>query len=584
MTAPLRIANCSGFYGDRLSAAREMVEDGPIDILTGDWLAELTMLLLQRDRAKDPNGGFAKTFLVQLRQVLGTCLDKGIRIVSNAGGMNPDGLADAVRQLAAELGKPVTVAVVRGDDLLPQLGDWNDRDLLRHLDTGESLAPRHGMPLAANAYLGAWGIVEALSRGADVVITGRTTDAAAVVAPAAWHHGWSRTDFDALAGALVAGHVIECGAQATGGNYSFFEEIEDLSPPGFPIAEIAADGSSVITKHEGTPGAVSIGTVTAQLLYEIGGPEYASPDVIARFDTIRLAQDGPDRVAVSGVRGLPPSGSLKAGVLLAAGWRNEVTVLLGGDRVDAKAARIDAAFWPRVGGKSAFAEARTDVIRGDHPSAAPHLRLSRVVLSAADPDRAKLGRAFTAPAIELALSSVPGMTLDGLPGKPRPCGVFWPVLVPEAEVRHTLHLGDEVVEIPPAPTGPEPDLVMPAQPPSAIVPVGRTRRTRFGDLVGARSGDKAGNANIGFWVREPGHWSWLAKYLTADRVRRWLGGFEGTVRIHPLPNLLSVNVEVVGWLGRGVASNLAPDPQAKCLAEGLRSMIVEVDESLLTSG
>src|SRR6056297_1135622 len=320
MTDPIRIANCSGFFGDRPSGALEMVEGGHIDVLTGDWLAELTMLILSRIRAKRAKGGYARTFVTQMEQVMGTCMDRGIKVVSNAGGLDPDGCAEAVAEVARRLGLSPTVAYVRGDDLLPRLDEFIAAGIdFAHLDTGEPLEDPSTY-VSANAYLGCWGIVEALTRGADIVITGRVTDAAVVCGPAAWHHGWGRDDWDELAGAVVAGHVIECSAQATGGNYSFFQEIPDYDDPssgarlGYPWAEIARDGSSVIGKHDGTGGLVSVGTVTSQLLYEIGGPAYLGPDVTARFDTIALDQEGPDRVRVSGVRGTPPPETLKVGI------------------------------------------------------------------------------------------------------------------------------------------------------------------------------------------------------------------------------------------------------------------------------
>jgi hypothetical protein len=281
-TRPVRIANCSGFYGDRISAAREMVEGGPIDVLTGDWLAELTMLILWKTKARNADGGYATTFLTQMEQVLGTCAERGIKVVSNAGGLNPAGCAAKVREIADRLGVQVRVAHVEGDDLMDRVDGL--RPVLTNLDTG---APLTADPVSANAYLGGWGIARALAEGADVVVTGRVTDASVVVGPASWWWAWSPTDWDRLAGAVAIGHVIECGAQTTGGNYAFFREIPDLSRPlGFPLAEIDADGSGVITKHPGTGGLVSVGTVTAQLLYEIGAPAYPNPDVVARFDTI----------------------------------------------------------------------------------------------------------------------------------------------------------------------------------------------------------------------------------------------------------------------------------------------------------
>ncbi len=318
MTDPIRIANCSGFFGDRPSAAREMVEGGSIDVLTGDWLAELTMLILSRIRAKRPRGGYARTFVAQMEEVMGTCMDRGIKVVSNAGGLDPDGCADAVAEVAQKLGLNPTIAFVNGDDLMPRLEELIAAGALQPFESGDP-TPDPAKLLTANAYLGCWGIVEALDAGADIVITGRVTDAAVVCGPAAWHHGWTPNDLDALAGAVVAGHVIECGTQATGGNYSFFTEIEGRNEIGgrarfgFPWADIEADGSCVIGKHDNTGGLVSIGTITSQLLYEIGGPRYLGPDVTARFDTIDLKQLAPDRVRISGTIGEPPPSDAQGG-------------------------------------------------------------------------------------------------------------------------------------------------------------------------------------------------------------------------------------------------------------------------------
>ena len=368
-TEVLRVANCSGFFGDRLSAAREMVDGGPIDVLTGDWLAELTMGVLLKQRTRDPKTGYAGTFVTQLRDVLGECLDRDIKIVSNAGGLNPEACAAEVEAIAAALGRPVRVAVVTGDDATEafaaaRAGGWE----APHLDTG---APMKGEPDVASAYLGCWGIAEALAEGADVVVAGRVSDASVVAGPAAWRFGWRRDDWDALAGAVVAGHIIECGAQATGGNYSFFDEIPDMTRPGFPIAEIAADGSAVITKHPGTGGAVTIGTVTAQLLYEIDGPRYLNPDVVARFDTIALAQEGPDRVRVSGVHGEPAPGTVKVGALASAGWRNRTTFVLTGLGIEAKAELAQRQLWAAIpGGREAFEDVDVRLLRADRPDPA----------------------------------------------------------------------------------------------------------------------------------------------------------------------------------------------------------------------
>src|SRR3990172_1591342 len=248
MADPIRIANCAVFFGDRQSAAREMVEGGAIDVLTGDWLAELTMLILARTRVKRPGGGYAHTFVDQMEQVMGTCLDRGIKVVSNAGGLDPDGCAEAVAELARKLGLHPKIAYVRGDDLLPRMKELVAADQLHHFETGEPIKDASAF-LTANAYLGCWGIAEALGQGADIVITGRCTDAAIVCGPAAWHHGWGRTDWNALAGAVVAGPVIEGSTQATGGNYSFFTGVPGMARVGVPPGGVGPGRSSPVRHH-----------------------------------------------------------------------------------------------------------------------------------------------------------------------------------------------------------------------------------------------------------------------------------------------------------------------------------------------
>ena len=284
MSDVIRIANCSGFYGDRLDAAREMVEGGPIDVLTGDYLAELTMsILYSQIQTRGENMGYVGTFLKQIREVATACIDKGIKIVTNAGGLNPKSMAEEVEKILAELGVTAKVAYIDGDNLLEDLGglQTNDGQKFTNLDTNVDLADSDQKALTANVYFGGWGIKEALDNGADIVICPRVTDAAVVIGPAAWKFNWDRNDYDALAGALAAGHIIECGAQCCGGNYAFFEEVPTFRDVGYPIAEIERDGSFTVTKHPGTGGLISVGTITAQLLYEISTPAYMNPDVIA---------------------------------------------------------------------------------------------------------------------------------------------------------------------------------------------------------------------------------------------------------------------------------------------------------------
>lgn len=563
----MRIANCSGFYGDRLAAAREMVEGGPIDVLTGDYLAELTMLILAKAQAKDPDAGYARTFLTQVEDVLGTCLEHGIKIVSNAGGLNPAGLAAAIDAL----GLPARVAYVEGDDLRKSLDAITP--------------PVAGKPVSANAYLGGWGIAAALSAGADVVVTGRVTDASLVVGPSAWWHGWGVTDWDALAGAVVAGHVIECGPQATGGNYAFLDEITDRRYPGFPIAEVAADGSSVITKHPGTGGLVSVGTVTAQLLYEIAEPAYLGPDVTTHFDTIALAPDGEHRVAITAARGSPPPATLKVALNDVGGFRNTMTLVLTGLDIEAKAAMAEELLFDVLGGKDRFAEVDVRLLRFDRPDApsneqaTAHLRVT-----VKDPDPRKVGRVFSNATMELALGGYAGFHTTTPPSSESAFGVYRPAAVPRSAVTQTVVFGGErqVIPDPPVRAASGHDSHAPAaEPPTSSE--GETTRAPLGQVVGARSGDKGGNANIGVWARSDVGYAWLASFLTAERVRELLGPetAELPIDVHLLPNLLAVNVVVHGLLGDGVASSTRPDPQAKGLGEYLRSRIVDVPTALL---
>ena len=553
----LRIANASGFYGDRFDAVREMLTGGELDVLTGDYLAELTMLILGRDRAKDPTLGFARTFLRQMEESLGLAAERGVKIVTNAGGLNPAGLAERLRTLAASLGVDVNIAHVEGDDLRP-----------RAAQLGVDGA------LTADAYLGGWGIVACLERGADVVVTGRVTDASLVVGPAAAHFGWTRDDFDALAGATVAGHVVECGAQATGGNYSFFTELADLRRAGFPIAEVHADGSSVITKHPETGGAVTCETVTAQLLYEITGARYAGPDVTTRFDSIQLADDGPDRVRISGVIGEPPPTTVKVGIATLGGFRNEVVFVLTGLDIEAKAALVRE--------QLTVVDASWTLARTDHPDASREQEASALLHCVVrGADQKAIGRAFSGAAIELALASYPGFHVTGPPGDAEPYGVFTVAHVPAADVEHTAALADgtRLAIVPPTETRELADVMRPPLPEPLA---GRTRRAPLGTVAGARSGDKGGSANVGLWARGDEAWRWLANFLSVDELRRLIPETESLpVTRHVLPNLRALNFVIDGLLGDGVASNARFDPQAKALGEWLRSRHVDIPEGLL---
>lgn len=583
VTEPIRIANCSGFYGDRISAAREMVDGGPIDVLSGDWLAELTMLILAKNRIRDASTGFARTFVTQMEQVMGDCLDRGIKVVSNAGGLAPAACAEAVHAVADKLGLAPTIAYIEGDDLLDRLAELRAAGHgLENLDTGAALGDQP--VLTANAYLGGWGIADALARGADIVITGRTTDAALVVGPAAWRHGWGRDDWDALAGAVVAGHVIECGAQATGGNYSFFQEVPGLEHPGFPIAEVAADGSSIITKHPGHGGRVSIGTVTAQLLYEIGGPAYLNPDVTARFDTIRLDEVGPDRVRISDVHGEPPPATSKVCINFEGGHRTTTTLYLTGLDVEEKAALLERGLWSSIpGGRDAFADVTVQLVRTDHDDPATNEEaVAQLRITVKDPDERKVGRALSAAVTELALSSYPGYTGGG--ASTQSYGVYWPAAIPSDLVWQEVVVDGARTIVESTPPGPARDLGSTRPRPGGPVTgdPGATVRAPLGRVAGARSGDKGGNANVGVWARTDEAYAWMEQLLTIERFKELLPETAPlTVERHPLPNLRAVNFVVRGLLGEGVASSTRMDPQAKGFGEYLRAKVVDVPTAFL---
>ncbi|MEO6470874.1 MAG: acyclic terpene utilization AtuA family protein [Aeromicrobium sp.] len=582
---PVRIGNASGFYGDRLSAMREMLEDGELDYLTGDYLAELTMLILGRDRMKDASTGYAKTFIRQMQDCVALAKEKGVRIVTNAGGLNPAGCAEKLREVAAEQGLEILIAHVEGDDLVSRADEFG-------FNNGAG-----GNVVTANAYLGAFGIAAALDAGADVVVTGRVTDASVIVGPAIAHFGWGREDYDKLASAVVAGHIIECGTQASGGNFSGFTSL-DLGRPGFPLAEISADGAVVITKHAGTSGAVTVDTVTAQLVYEITGEAYLGPDVTTHLDTMTLRQDGSDRVAITGVTGSAPPATAKVCLNAFGGFRNSVDFILTGLDIPEKAALIQAQMEDALrasGTPPEFIEwqlDRTDV--EDPATQAAATTLLRCHVKSASPD--PVGRAFTGAAIELALASYPGFSVTRPPGAGTPYGIYRPAYVPQDQVPHRVVLADGTTTdiVPPSgadvsASGANSGSKRPENPESAPLAVtGETGQLPLGRLVYARSGDKGGDANVGVWIpadhpQRDAAYAWLEQLLDDKTVRELLPeAAELDIEIHPLANLRAVNIVIHGLLGEGVAASTRFDPQAKALGEWIRARHVDIPTELTT--
>ena len=579
----LIIANCSGFLGDRFSAAKEMVEGGPIDILSGDYLAELTMAILFRQTLKDPTRGYANTFLRQIEEIMGQCLDKNIKVVSNAGGLNPKSLAEQLEKVAEKLGLHPKIAYIEGDNLMHRLGELQEAgEPLIHLDKGIALKEANAQSITANAYLGGWGVAKALEEGADIVVGGRLADAAVVMGPSAWYFGWKKEDWDQLAGAAVAGHIIECSGQATGGNYSFIEEVPTFKNVGFPIAEMHEDGSFVITKHPGTGGLVSVGTVTAQLMYEINAPLYLTPDVAARFDTIDISQEADDRVLVKSVCGEPPPETTKVCINNLGKNRNSITLILTGLDIDKKAAALKEALLDSVGGEDYYEQIVFQLTESQKENPAFNEEaFAQYRISVIDADAKKVA-GFSGKVVELALTNFAGFTASAPPTKGSPTIVHWPALVSAKHITQSIYVNGEKFEISgliSAKLDQIPQSLPVDIPP---VPQGNRVETYFGRAYATRSGDKGGNANLGVWGKTIESYAYLREFLTVEKLKEILPDMsEYEIDRYEFPNLKSLNFYIKGVLGDGVAASLRSDPQAKTLGEYLRAKIVELPESIL---
>ncbi len=586
MSEVIKIANCSGFYGDNLSIAKKMVEGGPIDVLTGDYLAELTMTILYNQKIKrGENLGYVGTFIKQFREVAKLCDDKKIKIVTNAGGLNPSSMAAEVENIIKELELDLKVAYIDGDDLMPRLDELSSSgEKLKNIDKNNDLFSYKKKPVTANAYLGAWGIKEALDNGADVVICPRVTDAAVVIGPAAWKFNWSRNDYDQLAGALAAGHVIECGAQATGGNYSFFKEVPSFKDIGYPIAEINEDGSFIITKHPNTGGLVSVGTVTAQLLYEIGSPAYVNPDVISHFDTLKIEQESKDRVFVSGCRGSSPPKDHKVCINLAGGFRNGTELLLTGLDIEEKAKLITETIFDSVGGKEQFDKVDIQLHRTDKENPESNEQAQaflRIDVMSEDPDL--VGRLFSAKIIELALANFPGWTGRSGVVPSGPYIEYWPALVDSKFIKEKVHFDSKTMEVIPT-SQLDFEEVFYQKEPVEVKKIVEKPDTEifFGDLFGTRSGDKGGCANLGVWSKNPEAYGYLFNFLTIDKLKELLPDLKSfEIDRFELPNILSLNFYIHGILQDGVSSSTRMDGQAKSLGEYLRAKKINVPKIIL---
>ncbi len=455
MKEKIRIAAGQGFWGDLPDAPERQVEGGPIDYLMLDYLAEVTMSIMQKQKARDASAGYARDFIPLMRQILPACVARNIKVTANAGGVNVAGCAAAVREVAQELGLSgqLKIGIVTGDDILDRIDDFLTRGIeLRNMDTGEPLTAVRDQIQSANAYLGAAPLVTALQQGAQVVITGRVTDTGLTLGPLMYEFGWPSDDWDRLASGTIAGHIIECGAQCSGGNCQFeWQTIPDLANVGFPIAEATSDGTFVITKHEGTGGRVSVPSVKEQLLYEMGDPhEYITPDCVADFTTIQLEPDGADRVRVFGIKGRPATDSLKVSISYSAGYKAVGTLVYAWPDAYAKAKAADQILRARLARlglrfdqlltEFVGANATHGVLAGEPSADLPEVQLR---VGVRGNDRAPIER-FTKEIAPLILTGPPAVTgfAGGRP-KVEEIVAYWPALIPKSEIEARV----EIIEV-----------------------------------------------------------------------------------------------------------------------------------------
>ena len=582
----IKIANCSGFYGDKLSAAKDLVDGGPIDVLTGDYLAELTMAILfgqKMQRGEDK--GYVGTFLKQINQIAKSCMEKNIKIVSNAGGLNPKSMANEIEKILKQQSINMKVAYIDGDDLMPIIPELSELgEEFKNIDKDIKLNESDYSPLTANAYLGAWGIKEALDKGADIVVCPRVTDAAVVIGPAAWKFNWERDNYDSLAGALAAGHIIECGCQATGGNYAFFKEVKSFDNIGYPIAEIYEDGSFFITKHPNTGGLVSCGTVTAQLLYEINAPAYVNPDVIAHFDTLKIEEVEEDRVYVSGCRGSSPPNKHKVCINLAGGFRNGMEIILTGLDIEAKAKVFTDALFNSVGGKKQFDEVSIQLHRTDKENPITNEEaMASLLVSVKSKDQNLVGRLFSAKIIELALANIPGFFAQGGVKPSGPVIVYWPSLVNSKHIKEKVHIDGKEIEVIPT-SQLELDEIYYQKEPIKIKKIKKEdeKQIYFGEIYGTRSGDKGGCANLGVWAKNSDSFAFLHNFLTVKKLKELLPDLnQFKIERFELANINSLNFYIHDILQDGISSNDKKDGQAKSLGEYLRAKKIKVPQSII---
>jgi len=589
----IRIGNAGGYWGDDPDALKYQVTAGNLDFITIDYLAEITMSIMNKQMRKNPEAGFARDFLNHLEPVFETVMEKGIRIITNAGGVNPAGLARALAKLAADKGLHPKIAVVDGDNILDDIDRFADEGIdFSNMENAAPYSEIQGRVLSANLYFGARPVVKALKAGADIVITGRVTDTGITLATMMASFDWAEDDYDKLATGIVAGHILECGAQSTGGNFTDWRKVPSFDVVGYPIAEVSEDGAVVITKHESLGGMVSLDTVREQLLYEMGQPKnYITPDVIADFSSIQLEAAGNNRVRVFGIKGATPTDLLKVSIAYEDGYKSEGAIIISGPDAREKAEKFAEIFWSRVG--TDFEDYLTEYVglNACHRHLAPLPETNEVLLRFAvrDHDRAKFER-FRRKLPALILSGPPAVAVTGGAPQVRNVVSYWPALVQQdiSTWEVTVFDGDDVMF---HETGSWPETGgMPVSDDlkgeggSAPAFSNETRRLPLKTIALGRSGDKGDMSNIGIIARSELAYKFIGTLLTADRVKEIFSSLvKGTVERYPIINLLSWNFLLNEALGGGGTLSLRIDAQGKTLAHALLAQEFDIPVDVLNS-
>ncbi len=587
----LRIANASGYWGDDLTALRRQIEGGPIDVVTMDFLAEITMSILQKQLQRNPEAGYALDFVAQISDVMKLALENNVVIISNAGGVAPMACAEAILAAGQEQSLDPRVGVVAGDDLLSRLPTWHaDGVDMSNMDDGRSFDEVIAHVTSANAYFGAGGVVKALEAGAQFIVTGRVTDTGITLAPMIQHFGWATDDWDRLASGIIAGHILECGAQSTGGNFTDWKDVPSFHNVGYPIVEMSEDGSFVVTKHPNTGGLVTVATIREQLVYEMGDPSaYLTPDVVVDFGSIQLEDAGSDRVRVSGVRGAAPTNLLKVSMSYNDGYKASGGVIVCGPDARSKADKFGEILWGRL---PEFEHNLTEAVGANATwgPLSPKQDSAEVMarFGVRDHDRTKV-REFAKMVPALVLSGPPGVGVIG--GRPAVQDVvaYWPCLIPRdlCAAQVAVLGGGERVDAEvlfEGPTGPgrvgdETNTARTAE--EGDVTTGQTVTVKLADLAHGRSGDKGDTCNIGVIARHPALYPWLVENLTAERVKEAFEGIcFGAVDRFEVPNLDALNFLLHQSLGGGGTLSLHIDAQGKTYSHALLSIEVDVDSGL----